>query len=321
MCQTPAPTCLLDGVGGESVLGTRCEAVKWGGDAIRASLGAEAGGLGCVRFLVHVCVRACVQHQETTEVQGPAQKVACCGDGWWEPTAQVGAHPGVLHLSLFLRFLGQPGSLGDQRCPGAVLGPVGCGAELREAGTPASRPALWVLPPALPKAATPRIARGARFAPAPHSPSPGSPLLQPLPLRRPGGRPRPPCGLSSGCCSCCYSAGPRARSVPQHPQVGRASRAGADPPGVPGCYLQDAGDREQGPYFACVRPEGAHFLLLSEGQEGIQPGTRDHSRKAFAFLCSSLLPLSAALGGVPVGLGTAWEPPEDGRHPGTSVAV
>lgn len=65
------------------MLGTGCEAVKWG-DAIRASLEAEAGGLGCVRFLVRVCVRAYVQHQETTEVQGPAQKVACSGDGWWE---------------------------------------------------------------------------------------------------------------------------------------------------------------------------------------------------------------------------------------------
>lgn len=153
------------------------------------------------------CVCAYVEHQEAIEVQGPAQRVVCSGDGWWEPTAQVAVHPGVLHLGLFLRFLGQWGFLGGQRCPSAVLGPVGCGAELREAGTPASRPALWVLPPALPKAAALSLVWRARCAPAPRSPRPGPLSLQLLPPRRPGGRPRPPCGLGSACCSCCYSAG------------------------------------------------------------------------------------------------------------------
>lgn len=161
--------------------------------------------------------------------------------------------------------------------------------ELREAGTPASRPALWVLPPALPKAAALCFARRAGSAPAPRSPRPGPLPLQPPPPRRPGGRPRPPCGLSSGCCSCCFSAGPRARSVPQRPQVGRAARAGADPPAGPGCCPQDAVDRGQGPWFLCVRVEGAH-LLLSEGLGGTQPGvpgivtgTHDHSREALLF--------------------------------------
>lgn len=288
-----------NGVG--SVLEMGCEAVNWG-DAIRASSGVEAGGRGggarfdCGRFLVRVCVCTYVEHQEATEVQGLAQKVACSWDGWWEPTAQVGALPGALHLGLLLRFLGQRGSLGNQRCPGAVPGPVGCGAELREAGTPALRPALWVLPPALPKAAAPCFARPARSAPAPRSPSPGLlPLQPPPPPRRPGGRPRPPCELSSGCCSCCYSAGPRARSVPQHPQVGRAARAGADPPAGPGSCPQDARDRGQGPYFLCVRTEGAHLLLLSEGRGGTQAGvsrivtgTGDHFREAFAFLFHAL---------------------------------
>lgn len=141
------------------------------------------------------------------------------------------------------------------------------------------------------------FARRARSAPAPRSPRPGPlPLQPPPPPRRHGGRPRPPCGLSSGCCSCCYSAEPRARSVPQRPQVGRAARAGADPPAGPECCPQDAVDRGQGPWFLCVRVEGAHLLLLSEGLGGTQPGvprivtgTHDHSREAFAFLFRALL--------------------------------
>lgn len=97
--------------------------------------------------------------------------------------AQAGALPGVLHRGLFPDLLGELRSLGDQRCLGAVPGPAGRGAELREAGTPASRPALRALPPALPEAATPRFARRARSAPAPLSPSPGPLPLQPPPRR------------------------------------------------------------------------------------------------------------------------------------------
>lgn len=90
-------------------------AMRWGvkqsswGDAIRASLGAEAGGLGCGRFLVRVCACAYAQYQEATEVRGPARKVSGSGDGWWDPTAQVGALLGVLPLGLSFRFLGTAG--------------------------------------------------------------------------------------------------------------------------------------------------------------------------------------------------------------------
>lgn len=95
----------------------------------------------------------------SAHVQGPAQKVTRPGDtGSSQPPRQG-------------RFLGSS----TAALPLLFSGPAGRGAELREAGTPASRPALRVLPPALPEAATPRLARRARSGQLPLQPPPQGP--------------------------------------------------------------------------------------------------------------------------------------------------
>lgn len=245
----------------------------------------------------------------------------------------MGSSPSAFPLG----FWGQQGSLGNQRCPGAVPGSVGCGAELREAGTPASRPAP---PSGSSRPRSPRPRRRSSLAVPGSAPAPSSPLAQP------GAAPSAAAAAAAAARTRRSSAPTMraqlwllqllllrgaARALSPATAAGRTRGQGRCRHASGTRVLsQDAGERGQGPCFPCVRTEGAHLLLLSEGRGGTQPGvprivagTRVHSREAFAFSfpCSSLLPPSAALGGVPVGLVTAWESPEDGRHPGPSVAV